>query len=83
MTELDGAAQGDEVVQRLVALLVIQRKESGGDSLQPPLKGRFLHGHMRATCNTCQRDTGSYFSVSFSLQMKLTFQAAAEEKSDG
>lgn len=31
VTELHGAAQRDELVQRLVALLVVQSKESGRD----------------------------------------------------
>lgn len=52
MTQLCSTAQGNELVQGLVALLVAQRQKSGGDRLQPPLKSRLLHGHIRATCNS-------------------------------
>jgi len=52
VTQLHGAAQRDQLVQRLVALLVSQRKEGGGDRLQPRLKGCLLHGHMGATTGT-------------------------------
>uniref|UniRef100_A0A3P9PEB0 Uncharacterized protein n=1 Tax=Poecilia reticulata TaxID=8081 RepID=A0A3P9PEB0_POERE len=46
VTELGGAAQRNELIQTLVTLLVAKRKEGGRDRLQPPLKGRFVHGHM-------------------------------------
>ena len=54
MAQLHGTTQGDELVQRLVALLVVERKERGGDRLQPRLKGRPLHGHMGATTGKCK-----------------------------
>jgi len=52
VAELHGAADGDEVVQGAVTLLVVQSKESGRGRLQPPLEGCLLHGHMGAACNT-------------------------------
>ena len=55
VAQLHCAAQGDELVQRLVALRVVECKEGGRDRLQPRLKGCLLHGHMGAMAGTLRR----------------------------